>query len=470
MGYLGEEPQQNQQNEDLGNEENSLTQLFNDIQAKHEQPKSEKEDIARQAAQYGARALETLAGLPGNLKKAFTQTRDMLAESLKDFIPKEVGSIQDINKAFGVPAEKSWENLFFNPPTSSELRKEVTPKIAEAAGKESQFFEPQSDWERFAGDFTQDLISSFIGPSQANLAVRIGAPVVGNLVKEGLKYFGAEEETAEKAKLGTMLATSLAGMSNPGKFASERIGQAKNLVPDTATVHVGGLANNLLPLYNRLTRGLNVPSKSRALQGMRELADQVQNNRLNFRSLLDSRDNINEWIAEAGGWDIPGPIRRETLRNLNELKSGVIRSINDNMHRFPQAEALYRSGYEASAVNHQSNAISNFIEQNFGKKATSIGAKLLFPGIVGGAAFLPKTAAVGAASYPLYKTGQVLYRVAKSPTLAGYYANVIRGSMSQNIPLMVKSLDRLDKELAKEEKKDKPTVEDFISEITGSQR
>src|SRR5438046_4647968 len=105
---------------------------------------------------------------------------------------------------------------------------------------------------------------------------------------------------------------------------------------------------------------------------MQDLAGQVQNNRLSMHSLMDPRDNVNEWISEAGGWDVPANTRDATVRNLNELKRQIISTIDENMqNRFPEAAELYRTGYEAAAVNHQSNAISNFIERNFGKKLTS---------------------------------------------------------------------------------------------------
>jgi hypothetical protein len=227
------------------------------------------------------------------------------------------------------------------------------------------------------------------------------------------------------------------------------------MVPDTATVNALPLADSLMPLYKRVTRGLDVPSKSRAIQGMKDLASQVENGRISLRSLMDARDNVNEWISEAGGWDVPLNTRDATIRNLNELKTQIIRSIDENMAaRFPEASELYRTGYEAAAVNHKSHAISNFIEKNFGKKVSSVGAKLLFPGLAGGAAILPKTIGTGAALYPMYKTGQVLYRVANSPTLAKYYQDVIVASSIGNAPAMIHSLQKLDKALAEQERKE----------------
>lgn len=306
------------------------------------------------------------------------------------------------------------------------------------------------------------------GSGGLNMLTRIGAPLTGLLTKEGFKFFGADESTAEKAKLGVMLATTMASQANPLQFSRNRIAQARQMIPQGTTVPVQNLQNRLVPLQNRLNRGLGVPSKTRTQQGINDLAAQVQNGRMDFHSLMDARDNINEWIAEAGGWDVPAQTRDATVRNLNELKRGIIDTINENMQaRYPQAHELYNTGYEAAAVTHRSQAISNFIEKNFGKKAKSVGAKILFPAMAGGAAVLPKTAFAAGALFPVYKSGQVLYRIGNSPTLARYYSDVIRYSLEGNAQAMANSLSKLDEALYKEErqrhKNTKLSLEEFKS-------
>lgn len=433
--------QNNQQEKQLSSWKNKFDQLNN---KKKEPEETFGESFLRQEGQQAARIFETLAGFPGNFKKAAIQFRD--------FIDPELGKLEE---QLGKYEEGSILHNIMNPPTSMDLRQKVTPKVAEALTGEKEYFEPKNKFEKLEGDFLQDISSFFLpGSNRLKTMVKIGAPLLGNLTSEGLKYLGVNEQTAEKAKFGMMLATTLAGQSNPAQFAQERIEQSRQMVPQNMTVDVGNFANRLMPLFNRLTRGLRVPSKSKAIQGMQDLSDQVQNNRLPMQTLMDARNDINEWIAEARGWDVPTPIRDRTLANLNEFKTQVIRTIEENLaQRLPQAGELYRTGYEAAAVTHRSHAISNFIENYFGKKVASVGAKLLFPGLAGGAAVLPKTAAVGAGLFPLYKTGQVLYRVAGSPTLARYYRDVIIMSTIGNVPAMVKSMEKLDKALAAEEKK-----------------
>lgn len=439
----------------------SFSEKFQKIsQKKQEKPESFSESIIRKDLQQAARIGETLLGFPGNLKKAFMQTRDVLMPGLKEY-----------EEQLAKPEKGSLEDIIMNPPTSHEIRKKLTEPLSEKFTGKNEYLEPKNEYEKFIGETTQDLASFFLpGSNRLRLITRLGAPIVGNLAKQGLKYFDVKEETADKAKIGIMLATTIAGQSRPGEYANELIGRGKQMIPQNSTINVGNLASRLLPLYNRMQRGLNVPSKTRTMQGIRDLANQVQNNRMNFHSLMDARDNINEWIGEAGGWDIPQATRTPLLRNLNELKKEIIQTIEENMsNRFPTAHELYRNGYEASAVNHRSNVISNFIEKNFGRKLASHGAKILFPGLAGGSLFFPKLGIAGGTAFPLYKSGQVLYRVANSPTLARYYQDIITHSMQGNIPAMVKSMSKLDKSLKKEEEKDsknnKLSLQEFKSKF-----
>src|SRR5208337_3553167 len=171
------------------NNSSSARERLKNIANKHSTSEKPKEFITRNISQLGARAAETLVGLPGNLKKAFQ-------ESLRSF---ELGKGETLEesekKAFGEPEKGSFHELLSNPPTTSELRETVTPLIAEKITGKKDYLEPKSKGEKFAGELTEDLTSFFIpGTGQIRLAVRLGAPIVGNLAKEGVKFLGGNEE------------------------------------------------------------------------------------------------------------------------------------------------------------------------------------------------------------------------------------------------------------------------------------
>lgn len=454
------------------NSELSFEDRFNKIGESIQDSEKESgwESFKRNYMQKQARIYETALGLPGNTKKAFSDTLNYIESLLPK--PEGIKSLKEQEKeTFGSPSEGGIVDLLYNPPTSEEIRKKHTSKVAKAISGKESYLEPQNEREEKEGEVIQDIANMFMpGTGRFRLMTRLGAPIFANMAKEGVKLVGGSESTAEKAKMGVMLATTLSSQSNPGRFATERIRDAKNMIPQTARFSTSNFEPQLNALHHQLNRGLQVPSKSRTQQGIRRLRQQIQNGEIDAHSLMTARDNINEWISEAGGFDVPTDIRDATVRNLNNLKREIIHTIDYNLaRRYPQAAELYQTGYEAAAVNHQSNAISNFIERNYGRTAASIGAKLLFPAMAGGAAILPKTVGVAALGYPLYKTGQVLYRVANSPTLSAYYGDVIRHSLQGNASAMAKSLRKLDEELKKVEEKElkgkKLPFEDFKSRL-----
>jgi hypothetical protein len=437
----------------MSNERPSFSERFQSIGNKNKQIQEESnlEYYARNISQYGARAAEILVGMPGNYQKAFKGAWDYISNIHDDEDSYLKYAVNPITSSLMKAASPAVTKPLVKFPTSEDVREEVTKPLSKLLLGDEEYLEPKTKNEERLGEFTQDLTSFFTpGTGQMKLATRIGAPILGKLSEEGLKYLGVDESTAAKAKTGVMLFTTLAGQSDPGKFASQQIKQAKDMVPDTF-VDVSNLEHSLIKMKDNLRKGLKVTSKNKTVSGIDDLLSQITGGRMNIKSLMEARDNINEWISEAGGWDIPGPVKKSSVRNLNELKSNIIKTTQDNLNRLsPKAADLYKTGYEAAAVNHQSNVISNFIEKKFGKKFSSTAAKVLFSGAGGYVA--PNLAASGAALYPAYKAGQVLYRISKSPTLANYYADVIKYSTQRNASAMIKSLNKLDKELAKQEK------------------
>jgi hypothetical protein len=435
--------------------------IIKDIQDQEKyKNESTLESAKRQAAQYTSRGAEGILGLPGAAKSAWQSSLDDFNSFLG--IDKIVGSMDEMNSSVlgGKPEKGSVQDIIFNPPNPQDIRQGLTKKVAKSISGDESYLEPKSEFEEKVGEFSQDLATFFLPGNKMSLPMKIITPLLGNLAKEGVKYLGADEGTAQKVKSGLMLMTSMAGASNPREFANNRIQQAKNLVPENATINARPFENQIIQIRNQLRKGLNTPDKSSTFQAIENLGNQIDpiTGRMNFRSLMQARDDINRLIDTAGGFDVPTSIKNATVRNLNNLKSRMIDTIDTTLQRFdPQAAELYRSGYEAASVLHQSNAISRFIEKVGGKYAFNPLTKTLFGGgaVASGAAFFPKAAIGAATGFPLYQTGKLIYRVANSPTLAHYYGNVIRDATIQNTPSLLKNLKRFDKELEKSIEKDR---------------
>lgn len=434
----------------------SIDERFNKIKSIEEQKKESILEFGlRNVAQGHARIAESILGTPGNLKKAYTGLKEAIVERSPQFIQDVYGQMQDYEKQ-NAPKSGSALDYLVNPPTSGEIKENITKPLSKAITGNENYLEPQNQIEKSIGETQQDIASMFLpGGNKTNLFTKIGVPIAANMAKEGLKFFGVSDDKAEKAKIGLMFAGAFASEKNATAFANNRIQQGKSLVPDNATTDAMYLIEKVNPLVNKLKKGIQVPSKSKTFKGLDDLLNQVdQNGRINIQSLMQARDNINEWISEAKGFDVAPVVRDASVRNLNQLKSSIIDTIDNALqNRFPQAAELYSSGYQAASAVHQSQAVSNFIEKNFGRKVSSVAVKTLFPSLAAGGAVAPKAALTGAVAIPIYDAGKVLYQISKSPTLSKYYEGVLRASIEGNSQSMIRNMTKLDEEFKKEEDK-----------------
>lgn len=407
----------------------------------------------------GARIGEAILGAPGNLKKGLGQSFSQLNEefNLPPYDPSGLGQYE----------EGSVGESIFNPPTSHELRKGKTKEYAQQTKGNPEYYEPRGNIEEAAGEFAQDVTNMFLpGTRGFGLLTRLGAPLVSNAAKFLTKKLSGDEKLAENVKQGTSLIATIAGLSNPMQMAQQRISQSRQIVPETAAFNAQNLANNFMPLYTKLNRGFrNIPSKSKLRSNLDDFASQIQpGNQMSTHSLMDAVDNINELINEAKGFDIPKATRPQMLKNLNEAKTVLRKEVRDQLKQYPEALELYNTGYEAAAVMHRSEAINNALEKYAGKKLASIGLKVLFPALAGAGKLINGGFLFGPGLGATYKTGQILYRVANSPTLARYYQNIIRRAEVGNIAAMSKSITSFDKGIDAQEKKDK-SLDNFKAKI-----
>lgn len=331
----------------------------------------------------------------------------------------------------------------------------------------SGYTKPQNDFEAKTDEFIGD-IASFAIPSSGSytMARNLGIPLVANLAKEGIKYFGGEDETAGRVKMGTMLALDLLNPKKGFRGANKYIGSlfraAEDAIPTNAVADATALNSSLTKLRNTLNIGGSAPSKTAALGKIDEIQNLIVNNQISPHQLVGFRKTINELIDSLGGWEIklPKAIKKRTVDNLNLVKREAIKA-GEEYGRTSNPEFLlnWRNANEASAAFQQSKFISNFIENKFGSKFKSIGVKLLF-GLPGAGLIISPSlqglVAGGGATGALtgiYQATKILHQVMNSPTLRKYYSNVIKEAGKNNAAAMVANLELLDKKLLEEEKR-----------------
>lgn len=385
-------------------------------------------EIERSQAQITSRMLETVGGLPGDL----------------------ISFISNITGA--EPTTKL--------PTSKDLR-----TFSEKASL--GYTKPKNEFEERGGELAQDIASLAIPGSQSyGLLRNIGIPLVANLAKEGVKLTGSGEQGQDATKAALMIGLDLISqrkalsgkvLGDSGKaYAGKLFNEAREAIPENAMVKVGDLPNKIEELEKIMKRGGSRPSTRAALDKMKELKSDIKNGEIEAINLYEYRPAINELVDELGGFGFSSTpaIKEKAIHNLNQVKSNVIDSLETyGKTENPNFLRPYQAANEAYSTASKSNVISSFLQKRFGSVMKSPLTKALF-GIsvpatqigIGIASPASGVAAIGAKG--IYDGGKVLYRVAKSPTLAKYYGKVLAGALSGNTAEVLTNLQLLDKELS----------------------
>ena len=375
-------------------------------------------DVDRSQAQITSRAIEGVAGLPGDLIN--------FAAGLFGYDPKIPGS----------------------------------DKLKELSEKASQgYTRPQNEFEEKMGDVVKDIsLFALPGAQYYGLARNLGIPVVANLAKEGLKQAGVGETKQDAAKIGSMVLLDLLGhrahLGTAKEFAGSLFQKADQAIPKGLSISSTNLEKSLNSLENSLKLGGERPSTGDALKKIAEIKNEIKNGKIDLKSLVSYRPSINEWIDKYKGFDInvPPSVKDKIVKNLNEVKGQVIKAAHEYGEKYnPEYLNLSKSANEAYAAYAQSNKIKNFIEKHAASKLQSTAAKVLL-GAAGSAStglsalggltgLAGTTTSLGA--YKIFKT---ILR-SKSPALRNHYLKIIEGASKGNAGQVIKNAKALDKGL-----------------------
>jgi hypothetical protein len=333
-------------------------------------------------------------------------------------------------------------------PTSKKLR-EFSEKAT------GGYTSPKTEFEESIGEIASDIGSMAIpGSGHYSFARNIGFPIVGSLVKEGLKYNNSSEKAQAYGKVGTMVALDLISRRSGGvkKHVDELYKKAESSLPRGVSVKASNLDSSLDKLHDTLSAGGNRPTTKKALEKVNEIRGEIKNGKIDVKRLAAYRPSINEAIEEIGGFqfEIPRKLKPQTIRNLNQVKSEVIKTLDQYGEKFnPEFLKYNKSANEAYAAVQKSNVIANFIKDKVPYTPQSKAVQTLFSyapiAAIGGLTSMSPlsgaAAVTGAAGYQGFK---VLHRVMKSPTLRKYYLNVLKESSAGNASAATKNLKALD--------------------------
>ena len=391
-------------------------------------PQEIGEEVARFSTRTASRIGETVAGMPGDVVQ-FTEWLNSKLPEVTSFLQGKQNFLQEKGK-----------ELLQNLPSSQDL-KEWTSEIS------SGYTDPQGAMEEF-GDSVIELASALaIGKDPTKIKNLLGAIGKATLAKgaaKGAEELGAEELGQFGTELGTLFLLSLTDKKAAGKYVSDKYTRARNLIPKNTMISTGALQKELKGIQSELSRGISTTTKSDVKAAIQDLEGKISGGAYPAEELIESFHDINERMNSKKLFDDLSKGERKKLKfRYDKFKDSITKEIDKYGKSNPEFVKEWKEANEGFGAIAKSQKVSRFIESKIGSLPKhlvyGIGIEL-FTGH-------PKIALATAASFGAMKTGELLSRVAKSPTLRKHYLNVLREASQENFPAMVNELNKLDKGL-----------------------
>lgn len=412
-----------------------------EIQAKRfkiipkEKPSKLKE-AGRHIARTGARIGETLLGLPGDIVNAPKNLVKFASEKITGKEHPEIESAFDIARnIFGLGGLK----------TSSEIR-EQGKKVSD------DYLEPQTKGEEFSDAVVSDFASLAIPvkgkiPFLRSLGVSLGS----NAAEKGAELLGAGENTKTATKIGSTFFLSALNPKGAAKYGDKLYKDAKALVPKDAKVPAKNLFRSSEMLKRDLEKGGSAAYKTPALTKVKEIQDKIQKGKgsINVDDLTQFKVDINQAREGLyGDVNLSKNGRGMAKRNLDSTARVVDDALKEYGRFNPEWEKLYRNANEVHGAIANSGKvgknIARIIKQNPHSTAAALAAEVFL---------LPKSIPVVGAGYGVFKTGELISSISKSPVLQKYYTELVKAALKDDAADISKYLNKLDAGLKKEEGK-----------------
>ncbi len=398
--------------------------------------------VERNIAGLTSRGIEQIAGFPGNIREFAKGIKglvksDPILEKIHKLEPKQFNEFQEQL----LPVTETVGSLIDWFPTSSELR-EKTKELSKG------YTEPQGELEKAGHEIFEDVISSTMpGSGPRNIFRNVAIPVLSVLSKKGAEYLGIEEKGQEATKFGTSFLLNMMNRANGPRLNRNLWQNVQNNAPNVSIrPHENArLLQEASQLEQQLMLGLGSNSENSALRAVRAFIEKLNRPQGNIsaQELVASNRSLNEIAGD------PALLERgRTL--LNGLRGTIHQGIEYIGNTHPQWVQQWRNANQTHGAIQNSNFVANYVNKNYSKPLVSEGVKALF-----GAGAIP-TAIAAASTAPIfaiYKGIQVVNRMARSPIMQRHYTNAILASLRGNAAMMASNIEKLDKELAKKEKK-----------------
>lgn len=418
-------------------QDTSVSVDFTPYQEVKKQPIKE---VGRHVARSAARVGEMIAGLPGDIANAPAALANMFSKSKpgKDLLGE--GEHPEFVEAFKLAKHISP----FGAPTSSELRE----KTKERSGG---YLEPQSKGEKLADAIVSDFASLAIPvkgkvPFLRSLGKALFVAAGSNLAEKGVEMVGGGEKSQLATKIGSMFLLSAFNPNGAKKYADSLYKEARELVPKGATAEASNLTKDLGAFRTELKKGATAPYKANAMTKVNEIQAKIKKGKIPVEELTEFKIDINkardslytDQTLDKGG-------RRLAKKNLDSVSKIVDNALYDYGKVNPAWEKSYRPANEVYGAIAQSKKVSNAVARFIKSHPHSTGTAL-----VAEVFLAPKTLPLAAGAIGLVKTGELITRIAKSPTLRKYYMGVVESALKDDAASLAKNINKLEAAYKKE--------------------
>lgn len=394
------------------------------------------EEGIRHTARTASRVGETIAGAPGDLVN-FVKWLDSKMPEEPKWLKKEPNFVQRFGK-------KQLEKL----PSSTELKQQMS----EITGG---FVDPQGAWEEFGDSVTELGTGLMFGkdPTKVkNIFGSIAKSVVAKSAKEGVKAYGGGEGAQFTAELGTLMLMGFLDKDMASKYISDKYKKAGNLIPENTMIDTSNLMGELESLEQELSKGIQTATKNEVKGTVSELKGKVSGGAYPADELVEVYHDINEKMSSKNLFSELSKSEQKKLKfRYKQLQEKVAKEISKYGKSNPEFLKEWREANQGFATIAESRKVTNFLESKVGKVPSKLAGSMALEVFLGH----PEIAGATAASFTGLKTGEMLYRISKSPTLRKHYANVIKEASAENLGGTIKALNQLDAGLKKSFLEDK---------------
>ena len=387
----------------------------------------------RGVARAGARALESVAGLPADIVGGGLALSDVASHKLGSLIGSE--KLQKAN------ASKITDYL----PTSSNIRKYGTENIERALG--TDYLTPRTKGEERFDEYVGDVASLLVpfgGGSRISLkALKSagGTAALGNLAKWGAEELGGGEGTQAGAKIGAMLLPSIFGAPSVKKYMDSLYEKTSSLLPKKEKVLAKELTERIKSVSNDLSKGTATPTKDILKKPVKDIKKALKRGKgeLGIIDAVQFKKDLNEIIRDSS-------TTTSARGQLKEIVHDINKSINTIGKEHPEFLKSLRSADNIWAGLTEGSKVTKFLDKYVQKYAFHP----LTLGLLGLHGGLGTALKVGG-SLAGYEGFKVLQSFAKSREIRKYYGHTVSSALKNNAPQSLKSMQKLDEAIRKQE-------------------